>query len=234
MQSSESRGFAQFGGFLLLVSLVLPYFAISIAGLGGYGFRLWTVDKGAFVMVAAYGLIALSQVTFADRQTQSVIFLIIGALFTAALVYKIWISPPGSAPIGDTLGGKIPGGSDVSARDVLKELGIDLKASYGAFVAIIGSLFFTAGAFLEWRSAGSAPAGPVYVQNPQPGMPPEQQPGMGFYGPATPQASPQQIYAPPAQAMPPDPFAPPLAAPRQAAPAAQVPPGYVPPRPPGS
>ena len=59
MQTSEARTFAQFGGLLLIVSLVLPYFAISFAGLGGQGFRLWTVDKGAFVLVAAYGLPAL-------------------------------------------------------------------------------------------------------------------------------------------------------------------------------
>lgn len=216
MESPESRTFAQFGGALILVSLALPWFALSLAGLGSYGFRVWSFDKGAFVLVAAYGLFAVAQIKMSSRDSMALIYLIIGGLMTAAFVYKIWISPPGSAPMGD-----IAGVSGVSARDVLKQIGIEMKASYGAYVAIVGSLLFTFGAFLEFRASGqvkaNAPAAPVqYAQQPQQQVP-----------------AAQRYQAPTPQAFAPDPFAPPAAqtaAPQAAA--AQIPPDPFAPKPP--
>lgn len=248
MESSESRTFAQFGGFLLLVSLALPYFAISFAGLGSMGFRLWTVDKGAFVLVAAYGLLALAQIRLSSRDTMALIYLIIGGLFTAALIYRIWISPPGSAPLD------IPGGSGtingqsttgMSANDILEALGIELKPSYGSYLAMLGSAFFTIGAFLEFRVAGAASAAAA-LQPPPMAMPTS--PGQRYQPPAPPNAYAPDPFAqrpgvPPdpfaqqpvpaaAAAVPPDPFAPKPAqpSPPQAPPAA--PPQYAPPQPP--
>lgn len=237
MQTSEARTFAQFGGLLLIVSLVLPYFAISFAGLGGQGFRLWTVDKGAFVLVAAYGLLALSQLSLSSRESMAVIYLICGGLFTAALVYKIWISPPGSAPIAlPTLTGGSSGSATVngksingaSAKDLLSAMGIEMKASYGAFVAMLGSAFFTVGAFLEFRSAGdsaSAPAAaPTIAQMQQQAAaqapaPAHYQAPAAHVGAPDPFAKPAAPAAPAAPVVPPDPFARPAAAPVAAPPA---------------
>lgn len=246
MESSESRTFAQFGGLLLLVSLVLPYFAISFAGLGSHGFRLWTLDKGAFVLIAAYGLLAIAQLKMSSRESMALIYLICGGLFTAALVYRIWISPPGSTPLGD-LGSAVPSGGSgsltvngksaegLTANDFLEAMGIELKASYGAFVAMLGSVFFTVGAFLEFRAVGVAKAaGPAHnMEQAQPVAAGQR------YQPPTPQAYapvqaasnvPPDPFARPAQpaapVVPPDPFAPPAQAP------AAPPQPYVPPGPP--
>lgn len=216
MESPESRTFAQFGGALILVSLALPWFALSLAGFGSHGFRVWSFDKGAFVLIAAYGLLALSQIQLSSRDSMALIYLIIGGLMTAAFVYKIWISPPGSAPLSG-----VAGSMGDSVKDMLKSVGIEMKASYGAYVAMVGSLLFTVGAFLEFRAAGiakgqPAPA-PAYTGRPmqqqQPVAPSQryQAPAPQTYAPdpfavpaqqaATAQAAPQQI--------PPDPFAPP-------------------------
>lgn len=196
MESPEARTFSQFGGALILVSLALPWFALSLAGLGSHGFRVWSFDKGAFVLIAAYGLFAVSQIQLSSRDSMALIYLIIGGLMSAAFVYKIWISPPGSAPISG-----VSGSLGDSMKDVLKSVGIEMKASYGAYVAMVGSLLFTAGAFLEFRAAGIAKEHPA----PPPaytGRPVQQQqpvaPSQRYQAP-TPQ--PQQI--------PPDPFAPP-------------------------
>ena len=209
MESPESRTFAQFGGALILVSLALPWFALSLAGLGSHGFRIWSFDKGAFVLVAAYGLLAISQIKMSSRDSMALIYLLIGGLMTAAFIYKTWISPPGSAPMGD-IGGVSSSG--MSAKDVLKAIGIELKPSYGAYVAFVGSLLFTFGAFLEFRSSGQAkastPAAPM--QHVQQYAAPQQVPAG------------QRYQAPAPQAFAPDPFAPPVAA--QQAAAAQIPP----------
>jgi hypothetical protein len=228
MESPESRTFAQFGGALLLISLALPWFALSLAGFGSHGFRIWSFDKGALVLVAAYGLLALSNIQLASRDSMALIYLIIGVLMTGAFVYKIWISPPGSAPIGDVAGV----GSGLSANDVLKSVGIELKPSYGAYVACVGSLLFTAGAFMEFRASGQAKSMPVAA--PPQGYAPQQA------QPAQP-VSPAQRYTPPV-APPthaPDPFAPPpaAAAPQAAAAQAgarQIPPDPFAPRPPAA
>jgi hypothetical protein len=202
MQSSESRAFAQFGGFLLLVSLVLPYFTFSIAGLSGIdgtSQRLWSIDKGAFVLIAAYGLLALSQIRFSDaRETVALIYMIIAAIVTAALIYRIWISPPLS-------GSEFKVGG-VSLRDALKQIGLEWKVGYGAYVAMLGSAFFLIGSFLEWRAAPGAGAVQPVAQ-PLVHQPPQQY-GQQAYAPQP--GAQQQVYEPPAQPMaPPDPFAPP-------------------------
>ena len=228
MESPESRTFAQFGGALILVSLALPWFAISLAGLGSQGFRVWTFDKGAFVLIAAYGLLAVAQIKMSSRDSMALIYLIIGGLMTSAFIYKIWISPPGSAPIGD-LGGA-SGTSGMSAKDVLEAIGIEMKASYGAYVAFVGSLLFSFGAFTEYRAAGAkkepAPAvATTYAAQPQQPQQPQQ-----------PVAPGQRYQAPAPQAFSPDPFAPPApqAAAVQAA-APQIPPDpFAPPTPPAS
>src|SRR4029079_7095564 len=134
MESPEARSFAQFGGALILVSLALPWFALSLAGLGSHGFRVWNFDRGAFVLVAAYGLLAVSQIKLSSRDSMALIFMIVGGLMTAAFVYKIWISPPGSAPLSGI--GGTPGDS---MNDMLKAVGIEMKPSYGAYVAMSGS-----------------------------------------------------------------------------------------------
>ncbi len=247
MQSPEASGFARFGGFLLLVSLVLPYFALSFVGLGGFSFRLNTVDKGALVLVAAYGLLALAQVRFSTRETMAMIYLIVGVLFTGALIYKIWISPPGSAPIGDipgnagdlTVNGQKLDLGNVSTQDVLKAFGATLKPTYGAYVAMLGSAFFTVGAFLEWRKSGTASSGAYgeQLQNLQQLAQPQ---GGPLQQPAAAPSYQQQSYSPqqaPASAVP-DPFAPPavVSAHPQAAVAQPAPtdaPQAIPQRPPG-
>lgn len=219
MESPESRTFAQFGGALILVSLALPWFALSLAGLGSYGFRVWSFDKGAFVLIAAYGLLAVSQIKLSSRDSMALIYLIIGGLMTAAFVYKIWISPPGSAPMSG-----VSGSLGDSMKDVLKSVGIEMKASYGSYVAMVGSVLFTAGAFIEFRAAGvakgrAAPP-PAYT-----GRPVQQQPSV---------APGQRYQAPTPQTFAPDPFAVPApqAAAAQAAPR-QIPPDpFAPPQPP--
>lgn len=249
MQSSEARTFGQFGGLLLIVSLALPYFAISFAGLGGQGFRLWTVDKGAFVLVAAYGALALSQLSLSSRESMALIYLICGGLFTAALVYKIWISPPGSAPIelpglaGESGGSATVNGKSiagVSAKDLLSAMGIEMKASYGAFVAMLGSAFFTIGAFLEFRSSGTAASAPAASaptieqlrQQATPAAPagPRYQAPPAHVGASDPFAKPAAAAAP---VIPPDPFARPAAAPAPPAPPAGQQ-AYRPPGPPAA
>jgi hypothetical protein len=212
MESPEARTFAQFGGVLILVSLVLPWFALSFAGIGAHNFRVWSLDKGAFVLIAAYGLFALSQIKMSSRDSMALIYLIIGALMTAAFIYKIWVSPPGSSKIGG-----VGGLGGIDASDLFKSLGIDMKPSYGAYVGIVGSLFFTAGSFLEFRAAGMAKSAPPVPQAFQPQQ--QQQ-----------QAAPggQRYQAPAPQAHAPDPFAVPQ---QQAAVAATAAPRQVPPDP---
>lgn len=231
MQSAESRAFAQFGGFLLLVSLALPYFTFQMATLLSMNQRLWTIDKGAFVLIAAYGLLALTQVRFSpSRETVALIYMIVAGLVTAAIIYRVWISPP--------LGGLDIKYGGVSLSDVLKQAGFEWKVGYGAYVAMLGSAFFLVGSFLEWRSAPSGEAAPPQVYNPQQQFQGQQQYGQQQYGQQTyAQPEAQQTYAQPAA--PPDPFAPP-AAPTQptAAPPPQPPeppaPPQAPQRPPGS
>jgi hypothetical protein len=246
MKSAEAQGFGRFGGALLAVSLMLPYFAISFAGFAGVSFRLWTVDKGAFVLVAAFALMALAQVPISTRETTALIYLIVGAMFTAAIVYKVWISPPGSAPIGDlgglggegslSINGKGASISSLSTRDILGAMGIEMKASYGAFVAMVGSAFFTVGAFLDWRGGGTVAAPPQqFAQPPQYAAP------QAYAGQPT---APQPQAQPQARSFPEDPFAPgnTPAAPQPPAQAAPQPPPAAPPqagppappRPPGS
>lgn len=260
MESPEGSTFARFGGAMLLVSLVLPYFAMSFAGFGSHGFRLWSVDKGAMVLVAAYGLLALSQVKMGSRDSMAVIYLVIGGLFTAALIYRIYISPPGSAPLGDFMGGLGDGGASgsgsltvngkstagISANDFLEALGIELKPSYGSYVAILGSAFFTVGAFLEFRASGNAKAAAAAMPA-QPVAPQPMSPGDRYQGPAVPQrtfapdpfavpAQGQAAAAQPAAApvVPPDPFAPKPAQPAPAQPyVAPAPPAQQPYSPPG-
>lgn len=235
MQSPEAQGFGRFGGFLLAVSLVLPFFAISFAGFSGMSFRLWSTDKGAFVMIAAYALIALAQVRISNRETTALIYMIVGGIFSAALVYRLWISPPGSAPIGDlgggggsmTINGKSTPVGSISTRDILEALGVSLKVSYGGWMAMLGSAFFTVGAFLEWRisAAGAVPAGAGYQQFAAPAVAGQQGVAQQPFGQPAPYAAPP-AYVPPADpfgapaasaaspvsppaAVPPDPFAPP-------------------------
>lgn len=214
MESPEARTFSQFGGALILVSLALPWFALSLAGLGSHGFRVWSFDKGAFVLIAAYGLLAVSQIQLSSRDSMALIYLVIGGLMTAAFIYKIWISPPGSAPLSG-----VAGSVGDSMKDVLKSVGIEMKASYGAYVGMVGSVLFTAGAFLEFRAAGIAKANPA----PPPaytGRPVQQQ---------QPVAASQRYQAPTPQTYAPDPFAVPA---QQAAPQ-QIPPDpFAPPQPP--
>ncbi|MBJ7355170.1 MAG: hypothetical protein JHC98_10110 [Thermoleophilaceae bacterium] len=196
------------------MSLALPWFALSLAGLGSHGFRVWSFDKGAFVLIAAYGLLALSQISMASRDSMAVIYLIIGGLMTAAFIYKIWISPPGSAPLGD-----IEGLSGVSAKEILAQMGIEFKASYGAYVAFVGSLLFTFGAFTEFRASGAAKA-PATA----PAAGPQQ-----YAAPAAQQVPAAQRYQAPApQTYAPDPFA--VPAPQQAVPQAAAAP-HIPPDP---
>jgi pyruvate/2-oxoglutarate dehydrogenase complex dihydrolipoamide acyltransferase (E2) component len=229
MKSQEASTFARFGGALLAVSLVLPYFAISFVGLASHGFRLWEVDKGAFVLVAAYSLFALAQVTMGSRDSMALIYLVVGGLFTAALVYRIFISPPGSGSFGAAFSGaggsgsfKVNGKSmaGVSSKDFLKALGIELKPSYGSYVALLGSVFFSVGAFLEFRASGRArdvaAATPAQPAAPQPVSPAQryQPPSAPAHAlAADPFATPAQQQAavarqPAAPAVPPDPFAP--------------------------
>lgn len=239
MESSESRTFAQFGGALLLISLVLPYYAISFAGFSTFNFRLWTVDKGAFVMVAAYGLLALAQIRLSSRDAMALIYLIIGGLFTAALIYRLWISPPGSGPIdmgGLGGSGSINGKSTtgMSARDLLEAMGIELKPSYGSYVAMLGSGLFTLGAFLEFRASGRATA--VAAVQP-PAGPPVASPGQRYQPPAAPQAFAPDPFAQPvapvaAAHVPPDPFAPKPVQPQPQPQPQAPPPQYAPPVPP--
>lgn len=225
MESAEGQGFGRFGGFLLAVSLILPYFALSIAGFTGMNFSLWRLDRAAFVMVSIYAVIALAQVRFSNRETRAMIYMIVGGLFTAALVYRLWISPPGSAPIGDlgengklSINGKEAAGS-ISTKDFLEALGVKLKVSYGAYLAMVGSVFFTVGAFLDWRASGSQPAGNSYdaqLQHIQQVAAPQQQ---AYVPPAQPTdvytPPPSDPFAAPAGQVPTDPFAVPATAPPQ-------------------
>lgn len=181
METPEAQGFARFGGLLLVISLILPWFALSFAGFAGVDFRLWTLDKSAFVLVAIYAVLALAQVSFGTRDTTAVAYLVVGVLVTLGLIYRIWISPPGSAPLGDigggsvTIDGKEATLGSISAGDVLEALGISLKSTFGAWVAMLGSLFFTLGAFLDFRAGSrrtapaaapqsSAPVQPEWIQ----------------------------------------------------------------------
>lgn len=224
MESSEARTFARFGGVLLLVSLLLPTFAIPIAGIDSIDFHLWRLDKTAFLIIGGFALFVLAQIPFSSRDSVALIYLITGAIFTAALIYKIWIAPPGDAPIGELLnklGGLGDSGSfsvngkpvdSITVNEVLKAFGLKLKPSYGAYMAFVGSCFVTAGAYIEFRKAGQASE--VAQATPQP----QQVPAGQRYQPPTPQAYAADPFAAAAQqpvaqqpaaapVVPPDPFA---------------------------
>jgi hypothetical protein len=115
--------------------------------------------------------------------------------------------------------GDIGGVSGASAKDLLKEIGIEFKPSYGAYVAFVGSLLFTFGAFIEFRASGAAKQSAVaappqqYAGQPAPQVPAGQRyqaPGPQAYAPDPFAVAPQQQVAQQAAArqIPPDPFAP--------------------------
>lgn len=250
MQSPQASGIARVGGLLLLVSLVLPYFALTFAGFAGKNFHLHELDRTAVYLIIAVALVALAQPRVTNRQSLALIYLIASGLFFAALSYRLWISPPESKSLGDLLGGlgelSVDGQQiefgDVTIGDMLGAVGAAFKPTSGAWVGTFGGLMFLAGSILEFRDAGASPrpAATTTTRAPIAGTP-----MAGAPQPYQPPAGTQQPVAPAAAVPPPapDPFAPPGSVPQPvqptppAQPAQTAPPPVdpgAPQRPPGS
>lgn len=151
MQNSTGKTLTQIGGFLMIVSLALPWFMIDIAGLAHINFKIWDLNQNGGIAVAVVGAFCVVQIRAASEETMAVIYLIVGVGAAALISYKVYGSPPGSAAMDGLKG---PGG--VSIEEILKAMGIAIKPTFGAWLAIGGAGLAAVGSFMAVREGGAS------------------------------------------------------------------------------
>ena len=222
----------QLGGIGLALSLFLPWYTMSVPNLASEGFTIWEFDKTLFWGAVVVASICVVQPKITSADGMGILFMIVGAAATAALIYKLWID----TPMG--LGGvELEGSLKEMAQGFMDAMGVESKPAYGAFIATAGTAAVMVGGYIGFRSAGDAGAPYVHQQESwqsthgdpynanQRYTPPT--PGQQYVAPQPP-AQPQYAgdpnysqrqvapdpFAPPPQpqqqpGVPPDPFAPP-------------------------
>jgi hypothetical protein len=219
MNASTGRTLVQLGGIGLALSLFLPWYSMVVPNLASEGFTIWEFDKTLFwgAVVVASLCVVQPKITSADGM--GILFMLLGAAATGALVYKLWINPP----LG--MGGmELQGGLKEMAEGMMEAFGIETKPAYGAYIAVAGTAAVAAGGFIGFRMAPDTASGQYaqeswqsthgdpYNAQQQRYVRPEEQ----YSAPQQQYMSQQQQYAsqqanPAQRSIAPDPFAPPAA-----------------------
>ncbi len=153
MQVSPGKTIARLGGVALAVSVLLPWFKMEIQQFASMGFSLREIDRNAAIGLALVGAFCAVQPRITAADSSAMIYTIIGVLVTGAIIYKVFVSPPGSGTMTElSLDG-------VSIKDLLNSIGIEFNPTYGAFLGIAGAVAITIGSFVDLRAGGAkAPA----------------------------------------------------------------------------
>lgn len=149
VQASPGKTIAQLGGVALAASVLLPWFKLEVEQLTSMGFSLREMDRNAAIGLAVIGSFCAAQPRIAAADASAMIFMVVGLLVTGAIVYKVFVSPPGSEFMSDI---QMEG---VSIKDLLNSIGIGFNPTYGAFLGIGGGAAITIGAFIGVRSGGA-------------------------------------------------------------------------------
>lgn len=207
----------QLGGIGLALSLFLPWYSMVVPNLASEGFTIWEFDKTLFWGAVVVAVICVVQPKITSADGMGILFMLVGAAATGALIYKLWISPP----IGMD-GMQLEGSLKEMAEGFMEAMGVETKPAYGAYIAVAGTAAVMAGGFIGFRLAGDATApyahqqeswqsthGDPYNAN-QRYVPPA--PGQQYVNPPQP-AQPQYAGDPnySQRQIAPDPFAPPPA-----------------------
>ncbi|MGB0871573.1 MAG: hypothetical protein ACPGWS_05785 [Solirubrobacterales bacterium] len=148
MQASPGKTIARLGGAALAISVLLPWFKLEIQQFGSMGFSLREMDRNAAIGLALIGVFCAVQPRISAADASAMIYTIVGLLVTGAIIYKVFVSPPGSGTMSElSLDG-------VSIKDLLNSIGIDFNPTYGAFLGIAGGAAITIGSFIDLRTGG--------------------------------------------------------------------------------
>lgn len=144
---------ARVGGAALAVSVLLPWFALSVEQLASMGFTLRELERNAAILLVIVGVLCMVQPKLGSDDSSAMAYLAIGGLMTAAIVYKVFVSPPGSEYMN---GLSVEG---VSLKEMLSAIGIEFKPAYGAFVGVAGAAAIAFGGLIQVRAGGVKPVG---------------------------------------------------------------------------
>lgn len=201
----------QLGGIGLALSLFLPWYALVMPNVASEGFTIYEFDKTMFWGAVVVAILCIVQPKITSPDGMGVLFMLIGAAATGALVYKFWIDPP----LGIN-GVELQGSMKAMAEGMMEAFGVESKPAYGGYIAVAGSAAVMVGGFIGFRSAGEAAQPYQYQQESWQSTHGDpynaRQPRSGQQ-----YVAPQQQYAAGANVnqrhMAPDPFAPPTAQP---------------------
>lgn len=199
MRSSTGQAIARLGGAALAASVLLPWFKLDVQQIFSESFSLLELDRNASILLVAVGVFCVAQPRLGQPDQTALVFMAVGGLAAAAIVYKVFVAPPGSSELRQL------GIDGATLKELLKQMGITFNAAIGAFAGIAGAAAVFVGAFASYRAGGAAKAEQVggmtpetlaALTQPRPTMAPVQlQPGQQRY--VAPQA--QAMYVPPPQ-----------------------------------
>lgn len=112
------------------------------------GFTLLDLQRNAAIVLAIVGALCVVQPQLGSADSSATVYLAIGSLATAAIVYKVFVSPPGSEYME---GLSVEG---VSLKEMLSAIGIEFKPGYGAFVGVAGAAGIAFGGLMQVRAGG--------------------------------------------------------------------------------
>lgn len=141
---------ARIGGAALAISVLLPWFALEVAQLSlSEGFSLRKFEQNAAIILVVVGVLCMVQPRLGSADATATAYLAIGGLMAAAIIYKVFVSPPGSEYMD------LASADGVSVKQVLSSMGIEFKPSHGAYVGIAGAAAIAFGGFVQLRAGGS-------------------------------------------------------------------------------
>lgn len=143
---------ARVGGAALAGSVLLPWFALSVEQLASMGFSLWDLERNAAILLVVVGLLCALQPKLGSDDSSAMAYLALGGLMTAAIVYKVFVSPPGS----EYMNGLAVEG--VSLKEMLSAIGIEFKPAIGAYVGVAGAAAIALGGLIQVRAGGTKAA----------------------------------------------------------------------------
>lgn len=153
MQSSNGQTIARIGGAALAASVLLPWFVLEVEQLASMGFSLRELERNAAIILVLVGFLCMAQPKLGSADASATAYLAIGGLMTAAIIYKVFVSPPGSQYMNDL---QMEG---VSLKELLNSIGIQFKASYGAYLGLAGAAAIAVGALMQVRAGGAKDLG---------------------------------------------------------------------------
>lgn len=147
MQSSNSQLIARVGGAVLAVSVILPWFVLDIQQLNvGEGFSMWKFERNAAIICVVVGLLCMIQPQLGSPELSAMAYLAIGGVVAGAIIYKVFVSPPGSEYM-EAL--SVEG---VSLEQLLESIGIEFKPAYGSYLGLAGALAIAFAALIQVRA----------------------------------------------------------------------------------